>query len=418
MVEHLNLRRFQILLPLFLFTAFLVFGAQEPSIIHFNEVGFFNNSLQLKALSGQPLHEAYLADPWSATSRFQSIQVQGSGPSSIRASVIRDDAAEISSYPNATEAISNYACVYQDIPFQDAGSDYLYYGMKIGFNLGLSRLTWIGTGQFPTIAVEFSLQGSLNLVFNATGGTDMLGSDGTYFIGANASIGDMISLRIGTHHFSGHYGDEILERLFTYGTNYQLFNPETPQAPGHIVSLLNYVRQDTLIFGVSFQPATWLRLYAEADIPPATIKTIRPWVHVPQATLDQNTKSELEDRIGSNEGNTDGRISGDEYGAAYRALRLQTGIEFTIPNRYLGDFTLALDIQFHQDGQTLHQVGSYSPANPWDIEYNIVASQQIGSDLNGIAFSLEYMYHSGRFPLKNFFNVPCEYHSFGLGLSF
>ncbi len=322
----------------------------------------------------------------------------------------------ISSYPNATETISNYACVYQDIPFQDAGSDYLYYGMKIGFNLGLSSTDLDRNRQFPTIAVEFSLQGSLNLVFQCDWGTDMLGSDGTYYHWGQCFDRryDQLENRYPSFLWALR-GDEILERRFNLWNQLQLINPETPQAPGHIVSLLNYVRQDTLIFGVSFQPATWLRLYAEADIPPATIKTIRPWVHVPQATLDQNTKSELEDRIGSNEGNADGRISGDEYGAAYRALRLQTGIEFTIPNRYLGDFTLALDIQFHQDGQTLHQVGSYSPANPWDIEYNIVASQQIGSDLNGIAFSLENMYHSGRFPLKNFFNVPCEYHSFGLG---
>jgi len=417
MVDLMDFKKISLLL-LVLWVGFSSALCGQTPDNQFGKIVFFKDKMVLDALTDQPLHGVYVADPWSAFSRFQNIQVQGSGPSTIRASVIRDDAADISDYPNATDAISDYTCVYQDIPFQDPGSDHLYFGMKIGFNLGLGRLTWVGTDQFPRLAVEFSLQGALNLVFNATGGTDMLGSDGIYFIGANASIGDTVSLRIGTHHFSGHYGDEILERLFTYGDNHALFNPQTPDAKGHIVSLLNYVRQDTLIFGISYQPTPWLRVYAEADIPPATIKTIRPWVHVPQSTLDQNSGAELEDRIGSNEGNLGGRQPGDEYGDGYRALRLQSGIEIRIPNRYLGDLTLALDLQFHQDGQTLHQVGSYDPRNPWDIEYNLVASQQIGQDVDGIAFSLEYIYHSGRFPLKNFFNVPCEYHSIGLGLRF
>lgn len=388
------------------------------STMDLGSIALFKDTVRLKTLTDQPLHAVYIADPWSASSRFQYLQVQGFGPSAIRASVIRDDSADIFSYPDATEAITDYTCVYQDIPFQDADSDNLYYGMKIGFNLGLGRLSWAGTERLPSLALELSLQGALNLVFNATGGTDMLGSDGSYFIGANASIGDALSLRFGTHHFSGHYGDEILERLFTYGDNHALFNPHTPQAAGHVMSLLNYVRQDTLIFGISFQPASWFRLYAEADIPPATIKTIRPWVHVPQSNLDPNTGEELENRIGSNEGNQGGRLLGDEYSDAYHALRLQTGLEIKFFIRYLGDLTLALDVQFHQDGQTLHQVGSYDPRNPWDIEYNLVVNQQIGQDVDGMAFSLEYLYHSGRFPLKNFYNVPCEYHSLGLGLRF
>jgi hypothetical protein len=369
-------------------------------------------------LTDEPLHDIYYADPWSASSRFQYMQVDGYGPSSIRASVKRDQTSPISNFPQATEAITNYTYVYQDIPFQTEGSDNLYYQMKIGFNLGLLRASWDGTSWLPPMAIELSVQGALNMVFNATGGTDMLGSDGIYFVGANAAIGNAITLRAGTHHFSGHYGDEILERLFTFGDNYDLFDPETPDAPGHVVSILNYVRQDTLILGVSYKPSTWLRIYAEADIPPQQLKTIRPWVHVPQTTIDNKTGNEMEDRIGSNEGNTGGRKAGDEYGSEYRALRFASGIEFHIPIPFVGDFILAADMQFHQDGQTLHQVGSYSPDNPWDFEYNILIGQNLGRDVNGIRFTFEYIYHSGRFPLTNFFYFPCQYHSLGMGLRF
>lgn len=387
----------------------------DPEEFSFN---FFNDELKFQLLTDEPLHQVYAADLWSASSRFQSIQVDGYGPSAIRASVKRDPEATVDDYPNATEETLTYDYVYQDIYFQEANSDSLYYLMKIGINAGLLRTTWAGNSWIPPISAELSLQGALNLVFNATGGTDMLGSDGIYFVGGNMSIGDAITLRAGIHHFSGHYGDEILERLYTYADNYALFEPGTTGTVDHVKRVLNYVRQDTFILGLSYRPFSWLRLYAEADIPPKSLLTIRPWVHVPEGTEDKEDGADMVDKIGGQEGNSGGRHTGDTYDSSYRALRLETGMELRFPVPYVGDLIIACDVQFHQDGQTKHQVGAYSSDNPWDIEYNILVGQTLGRSVSGIEFSLEYTYHSGRFPLTNFFYYTCEYHSIGIGMKF
>jgi hypothetical protein len=161
-----------------------------------------------------------------------------------------------------------------------------------------------------------------------------------------------------------------------------------------------------------------LRLYAEADIPPKSLLTIRPWVHVPEGTEDKEDGADMVDKIGGQEGNSGGRHTDDTYDASYRALRLETGVELRFPVPYVGDLIIAGDVQFHQDGQTMHQVGAYSSDNPWDIEYNILVGQTLGRSVSGIEFSLEYTYHSGRFPLTNFFYYTCEYHSIGIGMKF
>ena len=103
----------------------------DPEEFSFN---FFNDELKFQLLTDEPLHQVYAADLWSASSRFQSIKVDGYGPSAIRASVKRDPEATVEDYPNATAETLTYDYVYHDIYFQEANSDSLYYLMKIGIN--------------------------------------------------------------------------------------------------------------------------------------------------------------------------------------------------------------------------------------------------------------------------------------------
>lgn len=84
--------------------------------------------------------------------------------------------------------------------------------MKLGTSLGICRLRFEDVPFFKTLDAELNAAGYINTIFNLFGKNDVLDFDGSFQFGATARFNDMFSIRAGIHHFSGHYGDEMLEK--------------------------------------------------------------------------------------------------------------------------------------------------------------------------------------------------------------
>ncbi len=81
---------------------------------------------------------------------------------------------------------------------------------------------------------------------------------------------------------------------------------------------------------------------------------------------------------------------------SYHAFRIHFGAEYRLNLGFAKAFA-AFDIQFHQDGQTLHSLGTYSRKNPWDFELTVGGGLEFASSLiSGRAVRVEAYYHTGR----------------------
>ena len=95
---------------------------------------------------------------------------------------------------------------YQIIDYRDFNDDYnLMLNMRLSAGASVLRFGWPGY-----VMADLALQGLLNSVFVLAGGTDTLGFDGSLFFGGELRLFDMVTLRAGLRHYSGHVGDEIL----------------------------------------------------------------------------------------------------------------------------------------------------------------------------------------------------------------
>lgn len=93
-----------------------------------------------------------------------------------------------------------------------------------------------------------------------------------------------------------------------------------------------------------------------------------------------------------------------------------TGLEARY-NLSFGAIVLAGDVQFHQDGQTKHQIGQYSPDNPWEMEFTVGGGLELGNILeNGRIVRIEAYYHDGRVPATQWFYQRMKYISVGVGI--
>ena len=147
--------------------------------------------------------------------------------------------------------------------------------------------------------------GGINSVFQDFGGTDTLGFDGIWRLAATVRLLDTVSLRYGLHHFSGHWGDEIVEDLPRPGdADYIPYN-----------NLEEYVRASSYVFGMSVNPEPWARLYFEAELPMEEC-WLRPGVHVP-AGLTSPSGDDLAYHILNQEG-----LHGGSAGVRARAIAL------------------------------------------------------------------------------------------------
>ncbi len=344
---------------------------------------FFGGSFAFNFIDADALYPEYAADPYSMSSGLKHLTMMDYD--SVPQSILASDGVEYVKIPFASYAESDFA------------NRSSFWQIKGFVNLSFARI------EIKDIfAAEVTTDGGINSVFQDFGGTDTLGFDGIWRLAATVRLLDTVSLRYGLHHFSGHWGDEIVEDLPRPGdADYIPYN-----------NLEEYVRASSHVFGVSVNPEPWARLYFEAELPMEEC-WLRPGVHVP-AGLTSPSGDDLAYHILNQEGLLEEVLA---YGAGYRAWRLQAGIELRWAFGDWGSIFAAGDFQLHQDGQTLHQVGGYDPANPWEYEYTIGGGVEYSKGFLGRKIRVEAFYHDGRFPLTNFFFQRSRYVSLGLAIN-
>ena len=101
---------------------------------------------------------------------------------------------------------------YKELAFKEPSThNTRFWGLKSCVDLGVMRFT------FKQVSAEVYIHGGINAVFGAYGGVDCLGFDGQYGLGVSAKMFDSLAMRFGFHHFSGHWGDEILGDFYHVG---------------------------------------------------------------------------------------------------------------------------------------------------------------------------------------------------------
>ncbi len=252
-----------------------------------------------------------------------------------------------------------------------------YLLLKVGFSQSLFRFS---SSLLPGLQVEGMLQGMLNTAFINGGGMDNLGFDGIYFYGLVCSFTEKMQIRLGKHHFSGHYGDEILFPYITAAA--QTLNED----------LVEYTRDNSYLLGISINPYPQLRLYGEAELP-ENDSWLRPFFHRPDNFYEKGGPGWWMDSY-----RTD-----NPYGFLYAAVRLQAGAEIELKLPLIGTVYAACDFQFYQSGKTEHWGEGFDPDNPWESGCTLAVGKIFTNTIAGFSPKISYVYHSGRFPLLNYF---------------
>jgi hypothetical protein len=255
--------------------------------------------------------------------------------------------------------------------------------------------------------LEGYIHGGLNTVFGAYGGVDVLGFDGQYGAGVTMQLFRQLTFRFGFHHFSGHWGDEILK-------DFMERNDEDSYD-----GITEYTRNNSYLFDVSYQPVRYVKFLVEAELP-MHVGWIRPAAHVPADAI-KNTSEESPDYgkplsgyIYGQEFGSEFERNNDSYPSSYKAWRIGLGVEFEVPIPTVGLSYLATDLQLHQDGKINLDTLEYESDRPWDMEFTVALGLSLEEVANLPDFTIELAYHDGRFPLLNFFFQRSRYLSLGL----
>lgn len=397
---------------------------------------FAGDLFTFNAISQVPLYGEAVADPYALATNFDIVYATDTAqrPNQIL-SIITDKNTGDGSYSVFYDTLK-----YNDDALKDKNRMYLH--MKGGTSVGLMRLRFEGTEKVPSIEAELNLGGYINTIFCMFGKNDTLDFDGSYFLGGSMRIADMFSFRFGLHHFSGHYGDEMLSKYYGYNkvdasktfNNGYLFEYEKAES-GHeyyLVDPVEYVRDNSLLFGfqatVPVGSLISFRAYAEAELP-KNPSWLRPFVHVPadyENPVNETGRPTLIDRIGGD------AIDGEQFpqdqldseqdlkrtsDGTYRAWRIHTGLEVRL-NLGFGSLFLAGDVQLHQDGQTLHRPMGYDKSNPWEMEYTVGGGLELGDfATDGKVARLNVFYHDGRTPATQWFYQRMKYVSVGVSIN-
>lgn len=354
---------------LFLFLAVLLVPC-------FSSYQMFGDSLSFTWLAEDALYPESIVNPFSSTSSLNILMVTQGQPRTIK-------------YANAVSDEYDDVEIYGDsVKFAD---EKLYLQLKTGLNIGFFRLSF-----YDIIETELGFQGALNSVFQGFGGSDNLGFDGVFFFGASMRLFQTVTLRMGYQHYSGHYGDETVLKINSMQTG----------------EPIEYTRDNNLLFGLSFQPISQVRVYADANLP-LTKSWMHPAIHIPSWIIKPSSGEFL---LGVELGN-EGITTAPDFPDSYKAWIINTGVELRYPLHNLGSLFLAAEVTANQDGQTFHTVGSYDPSNAWEFEYTVGAGLELDQDQGSSHARIMCTYHDGRFPLLNFFYQRTKYFSIGFSLS-
>lgn len=399
---------------------------------------FAESLFSFRVLADAPLYKESSADPYAFNSHLTVLRAleEDKKPRTIRGVVVEHDSAD-----------DSYRAFYADMYYMDEAlkpNKNMYLHMKGGTSIGFFRTSFKGYEWVPKIDFELDLAGYINTVFNLFSKNEALSFDGSYFFGGSLRFGDMITLRAGMHHFSGHYGDEILDEYYAYngvdftskayaGTDYeggalikyyqQLYGGDSDKEY-YLTAPVEYVRDNSWLLSIQADVIDGLRVYAETEIP-MNPSWLRPLAHCP---ADYRNKIEEEDRP-----TLISRIGGDADGAervppeqleqqealmrtangAYKALRIHFGAEYRYSFSF-GSAFVSFDVQLHQDGQSLHNLGTYSKDNPWETELTIGGGVEFPAfDSDNHVVRVEAFYHNGRVPTVQWFYQRMNYISVG-----
>ena len=315
-----------------------------------------------------PLYRPYLADPFGTDFSLGYVQLlsQEDRPAFVYKVTGKNDSLKYEGFN-----INQY---------YTSGTTML--AMRGGSSIPLGRLSFNGWKFIPSIAIEGNVRGGFRSMFFAYSGTDLLGFDGTYYLGVNIKVSDYFTFSVGKKHHSGHIGDEILAIIDkNEHVNGTLFNDD----------LIDYVRQDPLSYALSTQ-FDKLRVYGELRLG-HTGRILKPY-------------------FGSDE--------------TYKAREIQVGAEYALNVPLLGHLTFALDVTFHEMGKFLPQGSgemvngeyasytfTYDKDAPWEREYNFVIAQSLYARSDGATAHIVASFHSGRFPLFAFHMSNSSFVSIG-----
>lgn len=276
----------------------------------------------------------------------------------------------------------------EDEPLRDQP----YIGVyRLGETLSLVQNTFTFDSWLSPIAFDFSFQGTL---LGAMEGSmaDIIGYDGIFFYGLTARVADMVSMKFGFNHHCSHYGDGTYKQLEDGGGVTEGFD-----------EWFKYLRMDSLLFGLSIEPFSFLRLYGEIN-------------------FNMKSTSILPNFFSPNWTNNGPAADGvpDSYGA----MIVNFGVELEHPVfKKLGMTRLSYHCRAHEEGKIAYRnedlaaAGTnkpfYDADRPWEFEHTVNLSQ----DINDLV-SFDLTYHYGRFILNTYFATRSSYISLGGRLNF
>lgn len=372
---------------------------------------FAIEGLSFEAVNQTPLFREPVADPYAFNTHVYVVYDAKSNSQCMLRTLV-------SNGPDKNN--STYSFI--DLPYTDEKDNFLV-NMKISGNVNAFHFTY-DKENFPKLEFELNVAGSMNTLFVLAGSCETLDFDGEYFVGSSVKIADLIAVRFGIHHFSTHWGDETLEKLYDYiGLTPKENTDFTYEGKKYYYhGLIEYVRDNSWLVGVSADLPLGFRVYSEIEIPRSP-SWLRPFIHTP--SYYQNSGDGKNDNSGSvGTGNTEGIHNDTQILAesalkaktGYAALRVHGGVEWRHDFGF-GTLVLATDVQGHQDGKTKHQIGEYAKSNPWDWEVTAGASYEFAHVLNGEkAFSIDAYYHYGRTPAQALFYRTGSFIYLGVGI--
>lgn len=391
----------------------VLFGMCLFASVSFDTIRNIFKDVELTYITLSPLYKEPIADDWSFNFSAQSLSCISGGVNSVLVQTKYEEGRE-NCYLNFDKVNGEYieTYVHEMAHFSDSYAK-SFIQLKPGISLGFLKL---GFGDF-TIEGNIRLGG--NAVIENANVCDVFGFDGMYGYGVNFAYKNRICMHAGLHHFSGHIGDEVQLRVLessdekdrSYMDRMQLSETEG----GYINKFFEYVRQDSFILAVSWQPNNFLRIYSQADINLSDMNTIRPWILVPNGIMStEEPGSSLIERIGTAEDDIDSNASerAYKYSDNYKGFIFNFGIEFSKKLSNIGTLSLAYNCRINQEGQTYYQYNTYKDSNPWYFDHTVVASFAIKDS----PLCLEAKYHNGQFPLLNFVHVRDSYFSLGASI--
>lgn len=234
---------------------------------------------------------------------------------------------------------------------------------------------------FGKVQLQAHIEAYIRGVFYLLHGNDVMGFDGSYFIGMESKIIDSLILRGGIRHYSGHVGDEVLYAVIQN-------NPDYIDA-----EISEYVR-DTFEFSVGYSNKDFP--YVEGAISfmiPQKNSYLLPFAHRPDNIISGGkTNAERDPESYA--------VRGD-YGPSYKAIILAGELTLSYPFGMNNAF-LSLSGKLHQDGVTKHTLDPSDDGGFWEYEYDVTLGIERFNQ-KGRSIAVELIWHDGRFPLLNYY---------------